>query len=92
MASKHKIYAGIFATTPINFGLDQNPQPQSVKVIPDSCNKNLAFPGTTNFMIYLHTSCGRAAISEERPISPFHLGQSERRKQGGYIMWPHEAQ
>jgi len=26
-------------------------------------------------MLVLHTSCGRAAIGEERSISPFHLGQ-----------------
>ena len=78
MAWKHKIYLDIFVTTLINFDWDQNSEPQSMKIISDSHDTGLAIPGSANFMIYLHTSCGRAAVREERSVSPFHLGQPEK--------------
>lgn len=37
-------------------------------------------PGSADFTVYLHASCGGAAVREERPIGPFHLGQSEKEK------------
>lgn len=86
---KNEICVDIFIATLSNLGWDENPQPQSVKFI--SILQELASPGSTNFLIYLHTSCGGAAISEERPISPFHLGQAGKWKQGSYGMWSHVA-
>lgn len=80
MAWEHKIYVDMFVTILTSFDWGQNSEPQSMNIIPDSYNITTSLPSSGNFMIYLHTSCGRAAIGEERPVSPFHLGQPEKWK------------
>lgn len=78
MAWKHKIYAEIVGTTLNNFDWGQDSEPCQWRLFLIAIVQELAFPGSTDFMIYLHTSYGGAAISEKRPISPFHLCQSEK--------------
>lgn len=43
------------------------------------------------FTMHLHTSCGRAAVCQERSICPLHLGQSENTKARDWNRVPQRA-